>query len=50
MSITVTEPRNRCVQVEVYGALQGVGFRPFVYRLATGLSLHGWVRNSSKAL
>ncbi len=27
--------------------LQGVGFRPFVYQLACGLDLNGWVRNVS---
>ena len=30
--------------------MQGVGFRPFVYRLATEMSLTGWVLNSSAGL
>jgi hydrogenase maturation protein HypF len=32
------------------GAVQGVGFRPFVYRLAASLSLTGYVQNSSDGL
>jgi hydrogenase maturation protein HypF len=29
--------------IQVTGAVHGVGFRPFVYSLATRLDLHGWV-------
>ena len=33
--------------ISVTGVVQGVGFRPFVYGLATRLDLHGWVCNTS---
>jgi Hydrogenase maturation factor len=38
---------NKRLKVVARGAVQGVGFRPFVYRLATRLELCGWVSNSS---
>ena len=34
-------------QIRVSGQVQGVGFRPFVFRLALELGLAGWVRNDS---
>ncbi|MFZ1915393.1 MAG: carbamoyltransferase HypF [Dehalococcoidales bacterium] len=33
--------------ISVRGVVQGVGFRPFVYRLAAAHHLSGWVRNTS---
>src|SRR5512139_390128 len=38
------------LKVEIHGAVQGVGFRPFVYRLATDLGLHGWVINDTRGV
>ncbi len=32
-------------QIRVRGLVQGVGFRPYVWRLANELGLSGWVRN-----
>ena len=31
----------------IHGAVQGVGFRPFVYRLARTLGVRGWIQNSA---
>lgn len=35
------------LQVKVTGVVQGVGFRPYVYRLAQQAELAGWVKNDS---
>jgi hydrogenase maturation protein HypF len=37
-------------KILVQGIVQGVGFRPFVYRLASAENLKGFVRNSSKGV
>ncbi len=38
------------LRITIRGAVQGVGFRPFVYRLATDMGLPGWVLNSSQGV
>lgn len=37
----------RRLRLEIQGAVQGVGFRPFIYRLATNLALSGWIINDT---
>jgi hydrogenase maturation protein HypF len=37
-------------RARVEGTVQGVGFRPFVYRLAAELSLAGWVLNDERGV
>jgi len=36
--------------IRVTGIVQGVGFRPFVWRLAGQLGLNGWVRNDAQGV
>lgn len=37
-------------RIEVQGVVQGVGFRPFVYRIARRFDIHGSVLNSSEGV
>jgi hydrogenase maturation protein HypF len=46
-SMTTHNERARAV---IRGAVQGVGFRPFVYRLARELNLDGWVVNCGQGV
>ncbi len=40
----------KALSLHITGVVQGVGFRPFVYNLAVGTGLSGWVLNSSEGV
>jgi hydrogenase maturation protein HypF len=40
-------PTLSLIHISVKGVVQGVGFRPFIYQLATKHNLKGWVCNTS---
>ena len=44
------EPALERLRVILTGAVQGVGFRPFVFRLAHELNLRGWVENNASGV
>ena len=43
----MTSSKKTLARIAVLGVVQGVGFRPFIFRLATEHNLAGWVRNTS---
>ena len=38
------------LSISITGIVQGVGFRPFIYRLASEMDLTGWVRNGTEGV
>ena len=50
MSSVATPTRLRRVRVRVTGVVQGVGFRPYVYRLAAERGLGGFVLNDARGV
>src|ERR1700712_5366421 len=47
---TQSERALRRVRARVDGTVQGVGYRPFVYRLAHELGVSGWVLNDERGV
>lgn len=50
MSNSVSSSDIYQLRVTIRGAVQGVGFRPYIYRLAAELDLSGWIVNSSQGV
>lgn len=41
---------KKALKIHLDGIVQGVGFRPFVFKVANNLDIKGWVKNSSNGL
>ena len=45
-----TGPELKRLRIDIHGAVQGVGFRPFIHRLAASYQLSGWIRNNAQGV
>ncbi|MDR0439956.1 MAG: carbamoyltransferase HypF [Candidatus Accumulibacter sp.] len=50
MSTPENRNKHSCQRIRLTGVVQGVGFRPFAWRLAGELGLSGWVRTDAGGL
>lgn len=50
MNHLINEEKQKCYRVKIYGVVQGVGFRPFIYNEAIKHSVKGWVSNQGSAV
>jgi hydrogenase maturation protein HypF len=50
MPVGTVAAAHRRLRMEVAGAVQGVGFRPFLYRAAAERGLSGWIRNDARGV
>jgi hydrogenase maturation protein HypF len=50
MGAAIATDEARRVRISIRGMVQGVGFRPFIYRLATEMHLPGWVSNTAQGV
>ncbi|MEW6456926.1 MAG: carbamoyltransferase HypF [Acidobacteriota bacterium] len=41
---------KKALRIRVFGVVQGVGFRPFIFRIAKRFGYHGWVKNFGKGV
>jgi hydrogenase maturation protein HypF len=48
--MTVQIAKASACSIRIRGVVQGVGFRPFVYRLACANALNGWVLNAEEGV